>query len=171
MYLSFPQNQFFDADGKPLVGRVTFYVHDSDTEADVYTLTGTTYTQTYGMDIFLAPQHVLMTTYTYPDTEYDALHHILQSESGTVRIVYVGYDFQIHKNSDIWHNGFQHHGPTWIAFFETKMGTCAHASCTDCGIRRKKSGRRHMKTTIQQENTECRPKYKVQWRRLYGKTY
>lgn len=45
MYLSFPQNQFFDADGKPLVGRVTFYVHDSDTEADVYTLTGTTYTQ------------------------------------------------------------------------------------------------------------------------------
>lgn len=45
MYLSFPQNQFFDADGKPLVGRVTFYVHDSTTEADVYTLTGTTYTQ------------------------------------------------------------------------------------------------------------------------------
>ena len=45
MYLSFPQNQFFDADGKPLVGRVTFYVHDSDTEADVYTLTGTTYTK------------------------------------------------------------------------------------------------------------------------------
>lgn len=45
MYISFPQNQFFDADGKPLVGRVTFYVHDSDTEADVYTLTGTTYTQ------------------------------------------------------------------------------------------------------------------------------
>lgn len=45
MYLSFPQNQFFDADGKPLVGRVTFYVHDSATEADVYTLTGTTYTQ------------------------------------------------------------------------------------------------------------------------------
>lgn len=45
MYLSFPQNQFFDADGKPLVGRVTFYVHDSDTEADVYTLTGSTYTQ------------------------------------------------------------------------------------------------------------------------------
>ena len=45
MYLSFPQNQFFDADGKPLVGRVTFYVHDSTTEADVYTITGTTYTQ------------------------------------------------------------------------------------------------------------------------------
>lgn len=45
MYLSFPQNQFFDADGKPLVGRVTFCVHDSTTEADVYTLTGTTYTQ------------------------------------------------------------------------------------------------------------------------------
>lgn len=45
MYLSFPQNQFFDADGAPLVGRVTFYVHDSTTEADVYTLTGTTYTQ------------------------------------------------------------------------------------------------------------------------------
>lgn len=45
MYLSFPQNQFFDADGAPLVGRVTFYVHDSATEADVYTLTGTTYTQ------------------------------------------------------------------------------------------------------------------------------
>lgn len=45
MYLSFPQNQFFDADGKPLVGRVTFYVHDSATEADVYTLTGTTYAQ------------------------------------------------------------------------------------------------------------------------------
>lgn len=45
MYLSFPQNQFFDADGKPLVGRMTFYVHDSTTEADVYTLTGTTYTQ------------------------------------------------------------------------------------------------------------------------------
>lgn len=45
MYLSFPQNQFFDADGAPLVGRVTFYVHDSTTEADVYTLTGTTYAQ------------------------------------------------------------------------------------------------------------------------------
>lgn len=45
MYLSFPQNQFFDADGAPLVGRVTFYVHDSATEADVYTLTGTTYAQ------------------------------------------------------------------------------------------------------------------------------
>lgn len=45
MYLSFPQNQFFDAEGKPLVGRVTFYVHDSATEADVYTLTGTTYAQ------------------------------------------------------------------------------------------------------------------------------
>lgn len=45
MYLSFPQNQFFDAEGKPLVGRVTFYVHDSAAEADVYTLSGTTYTQ------------------------------------------------------------------------------------------------------------------------------
>lgn len=45
MYVSFPQNQFFDNDGNPLVGRVTFLVHDSNTEADVYTLSGTTYTQ------------------------------------------------------------------------------------------------------------------------------
>lgn len=45
MYVSFPQTQFFDNDGNPLVGRVTFLVHDSNVEADIYTLSGTTYTQ------------------------------------------------------------------------------------------------------------------------------
>lgn len=46
MKISFNSNQLFDAVGKPLInGRVSFYLHDSDTLADVYTLEGNDFVQ------------------------------------------------------------------------------------------------------------------------------